>query len=213
MTEPQTNLNADTDAMTIVMGDGKVPVWWKLGAFATVVFALLYTAYFHLGTAGRTAIDRLDVALAKNTALQFAEIGELKQDAPTMVKFLDEASWLRVGQSIFKANCVQCHGAEGEGKVGPNLADDSYKNIRSIEDILTVLNRGAGGNAMPAWQNKLNSNEIVLVSTYVASLRGKNPAGGKGAEGQVIPPWPTAAELPAASNQSAAPNPSSEPNE
>jgi cytochrome c oxidase cbb3-type subunit III len=212
MSELQTNVDPDTDSMTIVMGDGQVPIWWKLGTIATFLFALLYFAYFHLGTPGRTATDLLDVALAKNTALQFAEIGDLKQDAPTMVKFLGEASWLRVGQSLFKANCVQCHGAEGEGKVGPNLADDSYKNIRSLEDILTVINRGAGGNAMPAWQNKLNSNEIVLVSTYVASLRGTNPPGGKGAEGQTIPPWPTAADLPVASSN-AVPNQSSESNE
>lgn len=201
MIESKPSTHVDSDSMPIVMGDGQVPLWWKLGVVATLVFAMTYFAYFHLGTSGRTAIDRFDVALAKNTALQFAEIGDLKQDAPTMVKFMGESSWLRVGQSIFKANCVQCHGAEGEGKVGPNLADDSYKYVRSLEDILTVINRGAGGTAMPAWQNKLNSNEIVLVSTYVASLRGTNPVGGKGAEGQVIPPWPTAAETTTSTTQ------------
>ena len=112
-----------------------------------------------------------------------------------MVKFLAEPSWLRVGQSLFKVHCVQCHGASGEGKVGPNLGDDHYKHVRKLEDILTVINQGAGGNAMPAWKDKLNSNEIVLLGTYVASLRGASPEGGKGPEGQVIPPWPTAEEL------------------
>jgi cytochrome c oxidase cbb3-type subunit III len=190
----QNTANQNRDDFVITMGDGGVPLWWKVGVIATGVFGMLYFAYFHLGTPGRTAIDRFDVALARNTALQFAEIGDLRQDEATMVKFLDEPSWLRVGQSIYKANCTQCHGDNGEGKVGPNLGDQAYKNIRSLEDILTVINRGAGGSAMPAWQNKLNSNEVVLVSTYVASLRGTNPEGGKGAEGQVIPPWPTLSE-------------------
>ena len=185
----------------VTMGDGEVPLWWKLGAILTILFAMSYFAYFHLGTPGRTAIDRLEVAMARNTELQYAEIGELKQDAATMVKFLNEPSWLRVGQSIFKTNCVQCHGAAGEGKVGPNLGDDSYKHVRSIEDILTVLNRGAGGNAMPAWQGKLNSNEIVLVSTYVASLRGTNPKDGKGPEGQLIPAWTITSELPSVTTE------------
>jgi len=180
---------------SIQLGDAPVPTWWFAAGVIVVLLAPLYFAYFHFGTLGRTAIDRFDVALAKNTELQYAEIGDLKQDAATMVKFLDEPSWLRVGQSVFKANCVQCHGAVGQGNIGPNLGDEHYKNIGGIEDILTVLNRGAGGNAMPAWQNKLNSNEIVLVSTYVASLRGTNPEGGKGPDGKVIPPWPTATDL------------------
>jgi len=190
---------------TTTMGNGDVPWWWKVGTCTTLLFAMLYFAYFHLGTPGRTAIDQFDVALARNTELQYAEIGDLKQDAETMAKFLhkSKSGWLRVGQSIFKANCVQCHGALGEGKVGPNLGDESYKNIRSVEDILTVINRGAGGAAMPAWKEKLSSNEIVLVSTYVASLRGSNPAGGKGAEGQVIPPWPAPIEPSASPDQPA----------
>jgi cytochrome c oxidase cbb3-type subunit III len=203
MNAPENDMNANLESQPIVMDDGNVPWWWRLGMIAIVAFAAMHFAYFHLGTPGRTAIDRLDVALARNTELQYAEIGELKQDAPTMVKFLNEPSWLRVGQGIFKTNCVQCHGAAGEGKVGPNLGDDNYKNVRTIEDILTVLNRGAGGNAMPAWQSKLNSNEIVLVSTYVASLRGTKPTGGKGPEGQIIPPWPTANEVQAISKGTA----------
>ncbi len=175
-------------------GDAKVPHWWTIGVLCIVLYGLIYFVYHHFGAPGRSDIDSFDVALARNTELQYAEIGDLKQDEKTMVRFLEEPSWLRVGQSIFKTNCVQCHGNNGEGKVGPNLGDESYKNIRKLEDILLVINRGAGGAAMPAWQNKLNSNEIVLVSTYVASLRGTNPEDGKGPDGQVIPPWPTPSE-------------------
>ena len=51
---------------------------------------------------------------------------------------------------------------------------------------------------MPAWRNRLHPNEIVLVSAYVANMRGKNLPGPRGAEGEVIPPWPDApAEMPA----------------
>lgn len=195
MNQLENQLNDDISLRRVVMADGNVPWWWKLGVLTVGLYGLLHFAYFHLGTPGRTDIDRFEVALARNTELQYAEIGELKQDASTMVKFLNEPSWLRVGQSIYKVHCVQCHGTLGEGKVGPNLRDDSYKHIRKLEDVLAVINRGAGGNAMPAWQDKLNSNEIVLVSTYVASLRGTMAEGGKGPEGQIIPPWPSPDEV------------------
>ena len=45
---------------------------------------------------------------------------------------------------------------------------------------------------MPAWQNRLHPNEIVMVSAYVASLRGQNKDGPRGEEGSVIDPWPAA---------------------
>ena len=43
--------------------------------------------------------------------------------------------------------------------------------------------------AMPAWKGRLTDNEITLMASYVASLRGTNVPG-KQAEGDVIPDWP-----------------------
>jgi cytochrome c oxidase cbb3-type subunit 3 len=47
---------------------------------------------------------------------------------------------------------------------------------------------------MPAWKTKLHPTELVLVSAYVASLRGRNEAG-RQAEGSEIAAWPTVAEV------------------
>jgi cytochrome c oxidase cbb3-type subunit 3 len=46
---------------------------------------------------------------------------------------------------------------------------------------------------MPAWKNDLLPVEQVIVSAYVASLRGKNlpSVGGRPAEGDKIAPWET----------------------
>jgi len=38
-------------------------------------------------------------------------------------------------------------------------------------------------------------NEQILVSSFVASLRGTTPASPKPAEGNVIPPWPSMSEF------------------
>ena len=57
---------------------------------------------------------------------------------------------------------------------------------------MRVLENGANAGAMPAWKSKLSTNEIVLVSAYVASLRGKSDGTGKPAEGREIAPWPPA---------------------
>lgn len=181
--------------------DNPLPGWWKWLFVATIIFCGPYFAYYHFGNTSRSVAAQFEVAEAENLRLQFAEIGELKPDAPTLVKFSNDDRWLLFGQSVFKQHCIACHGQQAEGGVGPNLTDEHFKNIRTIEDILRVINNGAGAGAMPAWQNRLEENERILVSAYVASLRGTNIAGGKSPDGQLIDPWPSLEEIQASPNQ------------
>ena len=172
--------------------DHPLPKWWIWLFVGCIVFAPPYFWFYHNGTEGRSLADQHDQQLAGNLKLQFSQMGELKADRETLVRFVYEDSWLRVGRSIFKTNCVSCHGRDGIGQVGPNLQDNHYKNVSDVADILRVLQNGANAGAMPAWKSKLSTNEIVLVSAYVASLRGTGDGSGKPAEGREIPPWPQA---------------------
>ncbi len=174
--------------------DNPLPGWWKWMFVGSIVFSLFYVLYFHIGAPGRSVIEGYDLALAANTRLQFGEIGDLEPTEVTLTTYAlreDKKNWLRVGETVFKTNCISCHGRNAEGKVGPNLTDEFFKNIRKIEDIARVINDGAGNGAMPAWADRMHKNEIVLVSAYIASLRGTEPASGaKGPEGNAIAPWP-----------------------
>lgn len=170
--------------------DNPLPGWWKWLFVATIAFCPFYWVYYHSGQSGRSIEDQYGTALAANSRLQFADIGELQPDAETIVQYMGEKNWLRVGQTVFKSNCISCHGRSGEGIVGPNLTDEYYKNVKQVQDIAHVVSAGAGAGAMPQWSNRLHPNEIVLVSAYVASLRGENIEGGRIPEGKQIPPWP-----------------------
>ena len=105
---------------------------------------------------------------------------------------MNEADWLAIGASVFKTHCKSCHGADGSGLVGPNLTDDHYKNVKQLIDLARVVENGAANGSMPAWKNRLHTNEVVMVSAYVANMRGQNLSGPRGAEGSVIPAWPAA---------------------
>ena len=170
--------------------DNPLPGWWKWLFIATVAFSPLYWLFYHGGAEGRSIQDGYDVSLAENTRLQFAEMGDLVADRETILRSTTKDNLLKVGKVVFKTNCISCHGREGEGKVGVNLTDNHYKNVQNIEDIAKVIANGAAGNAMPAWANRLHPNEVVLVSAYVASIRGTFVEGGKAEEGKEIPPWP-----------------------
>ena len=171
--------------------DNPLPSWWKWLFVMTVVMSPFYLMYFHSGMPGRSIGDQYQVAVNENTRKQYAEIGDLEGDEATMVKFLAEPKWVGVGQAIYKANCVSCHGAEGGGNVGPNLCDENYKHIKQLTDIVKVINEGVAGGAMPAWAKRLpHKNDAILVSVYVASLRGSKPAKAKAPDGSPIAAWP-----------------------
>jgi len=170
--------------------DNPLPGWWVFLFIVPIVLSPMYVIYYHSGVEGRSIHEEYSVAVADNLRQQFAELGELKPDKATLLKYLDDKRWLMVGESVYKTNCVSCHGSHGEGKVGPNLCDDVWKNVYSIEDVAKVISQGAAGKAMPAWGARLHPNEVVLVACYVASLRGTNPPGPvRPPEGKPAPPW------------------------
>ena len=168
-----------------------IPKWWKSIFLSTIAIAPFYALVFHSGAPGSTQIERFQAAMDANTRKQYEEIGNLASDEATMIAYLQQPKWVAVGGSIFKANCVSCHAAEGGGNVGPNLCDDSYKHIKQLPDIIKIVNEGAGAGVMPAWAKRLSHpNDAVLVSVYVASLRGSTPQNPKGPDGSPIPAWP-----------------------
>ena len=177
--------------------DNPTPLWWELLFAASIVFAPLYMIWFHTPGASRTLAERYETSLADNMRLQFGEIGELAPDEATILTYMNDDKWLKVGESTFVTNCVSCHGREGEGVSAPNLTDDYYLHVKGVADIANVVINGAKNGAMPAWGNRLHPNEVVLVSAYVASLRGQDlPSKYQADKGKVIDPWPAAPEKP-----------------
>jgi cytochrome c oxidase cbb3-type subunit 3 len=185
--------------------DNPTPSWWTYIFVGSCAFSLVYFVFFHMG-AGWTVKESYQIAVVDDLRKQFAEIGQLKPDEPTLLKYMQDPKWLTVGQLVFKGNCINCHGAEANGSIGPNMTDDHYKNVKTLADIPMVVSAGAANGAMPAWKTRLHPNEIVLVSAYIATLRGKNLPGPRPAEGDLIPPWPVAPTSEAAPAAATSPN-------
>ena len=98
---------------------------------------------------------------------------------------------MQAGAGLFKANCAVCHGADGGGGTGPNLCDDSFLNVKKPEDIFTVISGGVVQKGMPAWNARFGEAQMVLLSSYVAHLRGTSPAAPKAPQGNAIAAWAT----------------------
>lgn len=195
-TQPLVDNVVDEDILTdhsydgIQEYDNPLPGWWKFLFWVTIIFSPIYYLYFHASKTDRSIHEEYNSHMAQIFELRFAEIGDLKADRETIMRFMtEEPKFLAVGEVVYKTNCVSCHGADGGGVVGPNLTDDYWKNVRNVEDIARIIADGAANGAMPAWKNRLShQNQIVLTAAYVASMR-NNPVSGKPPEGNEIGPW------------------------
>jgi mono/diheme cytochrome c family protein len=78
----------------------------------------------------------------------------------------------RSGQSIFATNCSPCHGANGQGLVGPAFAGNKDITAADPSAIITTVKHGKDG--MPEWGDKLSSTEIASVLTYIRSQWGNS---------------------------------------
>lgn len=190
--------------------DNPLPGWWKWFFILTIIFSVLYWMFFHMGAPNRSMFDQLQESQKELAAKQYGTIGPLTQNRENLAAYMKKEDWVAYGKSIFRTNCQSCHGPDGGGLVGPNLTDGKWKNVRHLEDIMTVINNGAGNNAMPAWKQRFTEpRDVIMVSAYVATLLGSKASNPKGPEGNIdLASWdadlaelpkkePTGAEAPA----------------
>jgi mono/diheme cytochrome c family protein/plastocyanin len=86
------------------------------------------------------------------------------------------------GYNLFQANCARCHGAAGQGGIGPVLNDQmklfDHLNPQYIQNVLTVGGRYVCGNPnslMPVWAD-VNGGPLnyIQIQDLIAFLRAPN---------------------------------------
>jgi mono/diheme cytochrome c family protein len=73
------------------------------------------------------------------------------------------------GAATYKAKCASCHGAEGQGKVGPALKGTSLSSDQ-INDLLTKGNDAKKPPHKKALST-LSADDAKAVAEYVKSLK------------------------------------------
>jgi cytochrome c oxidase cbb3-type subunit III len=72
------------------------------------------------------------------------------------------------GRTLFEAQCAYCHGADGDGGRGANLARAVLRRAPTDEALFRVVNRGIPGTGMPG--NAMSARETWQVVAFVRSL-------------------------------------------
>lgn len=183
--EKEADVLLDHDYDGIKELDNNLPPWWKYGFYLTIVFALLYMVHYHVVGSGNVQLDEYNGQLAK-AELQKQE--RLKNVAANVdentVTILTEASDVASGKKIYVEKCMVCHGASGEGNVGPNLTDEYWIHGGSINDIFKIVKYGFPSKGMLSWQGQLSPVQIQQVSSFINTLKGTNPPNPKEPQGE-----------------------------
>lgn len=73
------------------------------------------------------------------------------------------------GAATFKGKCAGCHGADGQGKIGPALKGTSV----SQDQIADLLTKGDDGKKVPHKKamSSLSADDAKAVAAYVKTLK------------------------------------------
>jgi cytochrome c oxidase cbb3-type subunit 3 len=164
-----------------------IPVWFNALFYSTVVFSVVYLLIYQVTGWGLNQDQEYEREMAK------AEIEKQEFLAQSANLFdensieVDETGTLAAnGKALFATNCAACHGANGEGTIGPNLTDRFWLHGGEIKDIFKTVKYGVPEKGMVPWEQTLTPAQIAEVSNFILTMRDTKPANPKGAEGVEI---------------------------
>jgi mono/diheme cytochrome c family protein len=81
---------------------------------------------------------------------------------------------LGIGAQLFVAyNCIDCHGADGSGAMGPGFADGRWHFGGSPGEVFESIYEGRP-DGMPQWGGRISNEQIWMLTAYVRSLATKD---------------------------------------
>ena len=81
------------------------------------------------------------------------------------------------GKKLYVATCAACHGAEGQGMVGPNLTDAAWLHGNTATEIHGSISRGYPEKGMAPMENLLGPARVRMLTAFVLTLKGRNVPG------------------------------------
>lgn len=169
--------------------DNSLPPWWVAMFYITIAFAVVYMGYYHFSDAGPSSAEEYEFQMAKAEEAKEAFLAKQanKVDENNVVALTDENE-LSLGKSIYTANCVACHGAAGEGGVGPNMTDAYWIHGGDIKSVFLTIKNGVPEKGMIAWSTQLRPADMQRVASYILTMQGTNPPNAKEPQGELYQP-------------------------
>lgn len=166
--------------------DNPLPTWWLITFLGAIAYSFIYFLHIHLTPDNQIADEFLRDK--QEVASQQASVPRAKiPEATDLAAFVAMPENIEKGKAHFATLCAACHGANGQGGIGPNLTDNFWIHGRGdAAGIATTVSDGVLDKGMPAWSAALKPDQVYQVAGFVLSLKGTNPNEAKGPQGEEI---------------------------
>lgn len=190
--EKEQDILLDHDYDGIRELDNHLPPWWKWGFYFCIFWSVVYIVNYHVAPIWNEGHSQLAEYEAENAKAELA-LAEYRKKAAdqvdeTNVILLTDAASLDKGKAKFTEVCAACHGDLGQGGIGPNLTDAYWLHGGDIKSVFNTIKYGVLDKGMIAWKDEIKPAEMQAVASYILSLQGSNPPGGKEPQGELYVP-------------------------
>ena len=94
---------------------------------------------------------------------------------------------VEAGYTLYTANCITCHGANGDSIPGVNLRTNQFRRVATDADLNRLIQTGIPGTAMPP--GRYTTADLAGLVAYIRSMRDIDtiaPGRGDAVHGQTI---------------------------
>ncbi len=150
--------------------DRRLPNWWLVTLYASIVFAIvywMYTQHFRHEDDG----ERVAGQVQELRAAKIAAAGAFDDDA--LWSMSRTSSVIAAGEATYKTTCLSCHGDKLQGGIGFNLADATWVHGGKPTEVMKTVTDGVLVKGMPAWGPVLGPKKTAEVVAFILS---KHPA-------------------------------------
>jgi cytochrome c oxidase cbb3-type subunit III len=161
------------------------PPWFIAGFVLSILFAIIYLYRYHVAESAPLQIEEYNIAVAEAKVKQAEYLKKQANNVDENTVVLLGKDGVESGKALFATNCVACHGDKGQGGVGPNLTDNYWLHKGGIKDVFKSIKYGWQEKGMKSWKDDFSPNQIAQLASFVESLKGSNPPGGKEPQGDL----------------------------
>ena len=184
--EKEADMLLDHDYDGIKELDNALPPWWKYGFYITIFIAVIYLLKYEMWHTGPNPTEEYTSEMTTAKEEVDAYLASMKNNVDEKTVTMSDAAGIAAGQVTFAKTCVPCHGAKGEGGVGPNLTDEYWLHGGNVADLFKTIKYGYPDKGMQSWQSTFSPIQMQELASYIKTLKGTNPPNAKAPQGDLI---------------------------
>lgn len=150
--------------------DNPMPKWMANVFWATILWGVAYLVLFpgmNINLLGYSQYKTYEAEVAEaKTRYKTADTAD---PAALLASAVGDPKALEAGKATYTQSCAACHGAEGQGAIGPSLADAEWVYGSEPAKIAHVIADGTQ-KGMPPFKSSLSPSQLAELTAFVHSL-------------------------------------------